>query len=84
MAVLSTDIYEAIEVLLHDDIIGLPTETVYGLAANIFSDKAIQKIFSIKKRPAHNPLIVHLFSIDQLSLVAKNIPETAYMIAKKF
>ncbi len=50
----------------NNNIIGLPTETVYGLAGNAYSDKSVKKIFSLKKRPAGNPLIVHYKNIDSL------------------
>ena len=40
-------------------VVAVPTETVYGLAANAYNNKAIQKIYSLKKRPSRNPLIVH-------------------------
>jgi len=46
--------------------IGVPTETVYGLAANAYADSAVKKIFSLKKRPKNNPLIVHYLDIDSL------------------
>ena len=46
--------------------IGVPTETVYGLAANAYNDSAVKKIFSLKKRPKNNPLIVHYHDIDSL------------------
>jgi len=46
--------------------IGVPTETVYGLAANAYSNSAVKKIFSLKKRPKSNPLIVHYLDIDSL------------------
>ena len=46
--------------------IGVPTETVYGLAANAYSNSAVKKIFSLKKRPKNNPLIVHYLDIDHL------------------
>ena len=46
--------------------IGVPTETVYGLAANAYADSAVKKIFSLKKRPKNNPLIVHYQDIDSL------------------
>jgi len=46
--------------------IGVPTETVYGLAANAYKDSAVKKIFSLKKRPKNNPLIVHYHNIDSL------------------
>ena len=46
--------------------IGVPTETVYGLAANAYMDSAVKKIFKLKKRPKNNPLIVHYHNIDSL------------------
>ena len=46
--------------------IGVPTETVYGLAANAYMDSAIKKIFNLKKRPKDNPLIVHYYDINSL------------------
>ena len=60
------NIKKAIKYLNNDDCIGLPTETVYGLAANAYSNKAISKIFKLKKRPADNPLIVHYYKIEDL------------------
>jgi L-threonylcarbamoyladenylate synthase len=47
--------------------IGVPTETVYGLAANAYKDSAVKKIFSLKKRPKNNPLIVHYLDVDSLN-----------------
>ena len=44
----------------NNNIIGLPTETVYGLAGNAYSNKSVKKIFNLKKRPFYNPLIIHL------------------------
>ena len=46
--------------------IGVPTETVYGLAANAYKNSAVKKIFNLKKRPENNPLIVHYLGIDSL------------------
>ena len=46
--------------------IGVPTETVYGLAANAYTDLAVKKIFKLKKRPKNNPLIVHYYDIASL------------------
>ena len=46
--------------------IGVPTETVYGLAANAYADSAIKKVFKLKKRPKNNPLIVHYLDVDSL------------------
>ncbi len=46
--------------------IGVPTETVYGLAANAYADSAVKKIYNLKRRPKNNPLIVHYYNIDSL------------------
>ena len=50
----------------NNNIIGLPTETVYGLAGNAYSNKSIKKIFNLKKRPFYNPLIVHFKNLKRL------------------
>ena len=70
--------------LNNDDIIAIPTETVYGLAGNAFSEVAIKKIFSLKKRPFYNPLIVHIKSVEYLPIIAKDIPEIAMKLANHF
>jgi L-threonylcarbamoyladenylate synthase len=84
MTIISNDINKAIELLNNDDIIAIPTETVYGLAGNIYSDKAIRKIFHVKQRPLFNPLIVHLHSIEQLKEVVSDFPSKAQLLAKTF
>ena len=48
------------------DVVAIPTETVYGLAANAYNTKAVKKIFSLKKRPSNNPLIIHFKNIEQI------------------
>ena len=50
----------------NNNIIGLPTETVYGLAGNAYSNKSVKKIFNLKKRPFYNPLIVHFYNLKKL------------------
>lgn len=75
---------KAAEYLRHNELIGLPTETVYGLAANACSDEAVAKIFVAKGRPQDNPLIVHISDLSQLTQVAKDIPESAYRLAEAF
>lgn len=66
----------AIELLKRGEVVAFPTETVYGLGASIEKPDAVQRIFSIKRRPLDNPLIVHVFSLDQaLSLVDSPPPE---------
>ena len=62
-----TNIKKAIKLLNKDQCIAIPTETVYGLAGNAYSDRACKKIFKLKKRPKNNPLIVHYFNYQNLS-----------------
>ena len=52
--------------IVNNNIIGIPTETVYGLAGNAYSNKSIKKIFKLKKRPAFNPLIIHFKNLNDL------------------
>jgi len=61
-----SNIKKAIKYLDKNNCVGIPTETVYGLAGNAYSDIAVKKIFSLKKRPRNNPLIVHYHSLFQL------------------
>jgi L-threonylcarbamoyladenylate synthase len=60
---------DAHRLLSQGDVVAFPTETVYGLGANAYDQKSVEKIFQIKGRPAHNPLIVHLSALDKLILV---------------
>ena len=60
----SEGIKEAAEILSADGIVAFPTETVYGLGANAFSEEAVTKVYKIKKRPFFNPLIIHVSSYD--------------------
>jgi L-threonylcarbamoyladenylate synthase len=70
--------------LINGDIIALPTETVYGLAANIYLDSALEKVFKLKKRPSYNPLIIHISNAGILEQIAKNIPAKARELANVF
>ena len=63
-----SNIKKAKKYLDNDYCIGVPTETVYGLAGNAYSNSAVKKIFKLKKRPANNPLIVHYENIDSLKM----------------
>lgn len=66
------------------ELVAVPTETVYGLAADARQEEAVKKIFVAKKRPETHPLIVHIGSVDQLDQWAQNIPEAAYKLAHAF
>ena len=84
MSIISKDISKAITLLTNEQLVAIPTETVYGLAGNIFSEKAIKSIFSTKKRPFFNPLIVHIPSVDSLDGIVIHVPEKAKLLAEAF
>ncbi|MFN5096863.1 L-threonylcarbamoyladenylate synthase [Limnohabitans sp.] len=70
---------------LHDaQLVGLPTETVYGLAANATDDAAVAKIFVAKGRPSDHPLIVHVASVAQVPLFAVQVPDFAQKLMAAF
>lgn len=78
-------IIKAAELLAVDELVALPTETVYGLAANALEPKAVSKIFAAKGRPQDNPLIVHIADQAQLTdLVAGQIPAKAKALMDHF
>ena len=81
---LTTDVYKAKEVLLKNELVAIPTETVYGLAGNAYSESALKKIFKLKNRPFYNPLILHISSVNYLKEVAVNIPKIALKLAEEF
>lgn len=72
------------DILRKEDVVAIPTETVYGLAGNAYSETAVRKIFELKNRPTYNPLIVHIKSLDFLEQVACDIPAIAYELAERF
>ncbi len=78
------DISRAVEVLNRGGLIGLPTETVYGLGADAGNPIAVARIFAAKQRPADHPLIVHLHDIAQISAWAQEIPPLAWRLAEAF
>ena len=60
-------LFKTLKYLKKSNIVGLPTETVYGLAGSAYSKKAVEKIYSLKKRPKINPLIIHYYNLNKLS-----------------
>ena len=75
---------KAAELLKNSGVVAIPTETVYGLAANAFDENAVSKIFTAKGRPQDNPLIVHISDMEMLNVVAREIPALALECAEKF
>ena len=78
------DIKKAAELIKNGCVVGIPTETVYGLGAAALDSKAVKKIFEAKGRPSDNPLIVHIHDIKQAEELANNIPELFYKLADRF
>ena len=70
-------IQRAAACLAAGDLLGLPTETVYGLAARADDDAAVAKIFAAKGRPSEHPLIVHVLNADDAALFAAELPPVA-------
>ncbi len=77
-------VLEAAELLRYGEIVAIPTETVYGLAANALDENAVRKIFIAKGRPQDNPLIVHISSLKMLPPLVKEIPDSAKALAERF
>jgi L-threonylcarbamoyladenylate synthase len=77
-------IHRAVEILRRGGVIALPTETVYGLAANAEDELAVRRIFAIKGRPATHPLIVHLPDAEALPQWARHVPDEARRLAAAF
>jgi L-threonylcarbamoyladenylate synthase len=70
-------IAQAVAALRRGEVVGLPTETVYGLAADAGNASAVAKIFALKGRPADHPLIVHIAGAEGLREFAREVPEAA-------
>lgn len=75
---------KAAEIMAAGGVVGIPTETVYGLAADARNEAAVHRIFEAKGRPQDNPLIVHISAIGQLRPLVREIPELALRIAERF
>lgn len=78
------EIGPAAEIIRRGGLLGIPTETVYGLGADGLNSRAVEAIFQAKGRPQDNPLILHIPSADALERYCRNIPDTAYRLAERF
>lgn len=83
-ALVGTDLQKAVDLLEAGELVAIPTETVYGLAANAFNEEAVLKIFTVKDRPAFDPLIVHIGHRDDLSRVIRDLPPGADTLMETF
>ena len=79
----NNNLSKAINSLKKKELIGVPTETVYGLAGNAYSSTAIKKIYILKKRPFKNPLIIHYYGLEQLKKDVE-LNDNFFMLYKNF
>lgn len=84
MAQIAKNISIAIEHLSANDVVGIPTETVYGLAGNALNESAIAKIFAVKRRPRFDPLIAHIGELSQLDSIVTHVPDRAKLLIDQF
>ena len=78
------EIDQAAVLLREGGLVGIPTETVYGLGANGLNEEAVKNIFAAKGRPQDNPLILHIPDVSWLERYCKDIPLTAYQLAQAY
>jgi L-threonylcarbamoyladenylate synthase len=81
---MNIEIQKAVDLLKAGKIVAIPTETVYGLAANALDSEAVAKIFEVKNRPHFDPLIVHIPQINDVKKWVIEFPENAQLLAEKF
>lgn len=78
------NIVKGAQYLKKGEVVAIPTETVYGLAADAFNESATKKIFEVKGRPQDNPLLVHIYKLEQVYDICKDIPKEARKIFDAF
>ncbi len=79
---IGTDLNAARQWLVAGNVVGIPTETVYGLAGNALNEEAVLTIFRVKNRPAFDPLIVHTDSLDKMRQLVRELPPMAEQLAR--
>lgn len=83
-ALFASAVRQAAELLRAGEVVALPTETVYGLAANALNPEAVAKIYELKGRPTHNPIIVHVDGLDMARACVRVWPDAAERLAGAF
>lgn len=78
------DISLAKNAILNGDVVAMPTETVYGLAANALDENAVASIFKAKGRPSDNPLIIHIGKFDDVYTLCREVPPVALLLSAAF
>ncbi len=84
MSLIGTDVGRAAQLLSAGEVVAIPTETVYGLAANAFDDAAVLKVFAAKQRPSFDPLIVHIARKEDVHRVVRELPPGAQALIDAF
>lgn len=77
-------LHTAADILKNGGLVAVPTETVYGLAANALNEQAVSNIFKAKGRPSDNPLIIHIANLEMLNPLVKSIPDKARLLMEHF
>ena len=75
---------DASRIIREGGLVAIPTETVYGLAGDALNPDSARKIYEAKGRPSDNPLIVHIARIEDLDKIARDVPEEAYALGRRF
>ena len=78
------DLIIAANLIKSGKVVGIPTETVYGLGADAINSQAVKAVFAAKGRPADNPLIVHICSMRTVRILAHDVPKLFYSLAERF
>ena len=81
---MNSEVRRAAQILRAGGLVAFPTETVYGLGADAASEKAVARLYAVKRRPGDHPVIVHFASAEKAFQWAADIPETARLLAKNF
>ena len=82
--IVNQDLEQATNLLYNGNVVAIPTETVYGLAANALNSDAVLEIFKVKERPFFDPLIVHVHSVTAAAQWVEEIPEAAHLLFEAF
>jgi L-threonylcarbamoyladenylate synthase len=84
MSVLQREIEKGVQILQKGGVIAFPTDTVYGLGADAFNTRAVERVFEIKNRPRHQQFPLLVADIEQLATLAEPIPEFAWFLVRRF
>ncbi len=81
---MTPEVRRAAEILRAGGLVAFPTETVYGLGADASSEKAVARLYAVKRRPADHPVLLHLHSLERALAWARDVPREAMLLAERF